>query len=329
VVANHRESLAPLFRLFSPSPATLVELIDKSRLLDAAGHAGLSTPSTWRPLDAGTVQDLAAELPMPVLIKPRTTLVSRSPGKAERVDRREDLVAAWERVRSANRHQPDRTGIPLADRPLIQRYHATAERIYTVDGFVDASGTLLGAVACTKLLQLPRRSGPGICFETAEPDPAVFDGLQRLCRDTQFVGIFDAEFLVDGDEKLLIDFNPRFYGHMAFEIARGMPLPWLLYLSALGDESAVHAAMAAGAHAASPPSEIYVARFATLATLISQRLAGHMTGADLRRWRHWMRDASAPVTDPVYVRGDPLPAVADALQWLRRPLSFVRRTAAP
>jgi biotin carboxylase len=262
---------------------------------------------------------------MPVLVKPRTTLVSRSPGKAERVERREDLVAAWERVRLANRHQPQRTGIPLTDRPLIQRYHATAERIYTVDGFVDATGSVVGAAACMKLLQFPRRAGPGICFQSAKPDPVVFDALRRLCRDTGFVGIFDAEFLVVGDEKLLIDFNPRFYGHMAFEIARGLPLPWLIYLAALGEETA----LASGALEEGVSSAIYVARFVTLTTLIAQRLAGHMTGADLRRWRQWMREASTALTDPVYVRGDPLPAAADVLQWLRRPVSFVRRAATP
>jgi D-aspartate ligase len=329
LVATHRESLAPMFHLFSPSRDALVELIDKSRLLDAAARAGLSSPATWCPLDAAAVREIAYELPLPLLVKPRTTLLSRSPGKAERVDRPEDLVAAWRRVQWANRHQPQRTGVPLTDRPLIQRYHATAERIYTVDGFVDATGTIVGTAACMKLLQLPRRSGPGICFETADQDPAVFDGLQRLCRDTKFVGIFDAEFLVDGDRNLLIDFNPRFYGHMAFEIDRGLPLPWLIYLAALGDDGAVRDALTAAGVSDDCESTIYVARFATLMALMSQRLAGHLTWAELRRWRQWMVHASARVTDPVYVRNDPLPAAADVVQWLRRPVSFVRKAAAP
>ncbi len=42
-----------------------------------------------------------------------------------------------------------------------------------------------------------------------------------------------------------------------------------------------------------------------------------------------MAGASASVTDPVYVRNDPLPAAADVVQWLRRPVSFVRKAAAP
>ena len=57
--------------------------------------------------------------------------------------------------------------------------------------------------------------------------------------------MFDVEFAIDGDQKLLIDFNPRFYNHMAFEVQRGLPLPWLAYLAATGQTEALEAAGAA------------------------------------------------------------------------------------
>jgi hypothetical protein len=43
-----------------------------------------------------------------------------------------------------------------------------------------------------------------------------------------------------------------------------------------------------------------------------------MTSDDLRGWRRWTAQG-ASVTDPSYVRDDPLPALVDAAQWLRHP----------
>jgi hypothetical protein len=113
-----------------------------------------------------------------------------------------------------------------------------SERIYILDGFVDADGTILAAAAAVKCMQLPRRSGPGVCFESAALDPDLLAGLQRLCRQSGFRGVFDAEFLIDGEDRLLIDFNARFNNHMAFEVERNLPLPLMSYLAAIGDERA-------------------------------------------------------------------------------------------
>ena len=69
-------------------------------------------------------------------------------------------------------------------------------------------------------------------------------GLVRLFRAVGFHGVFDAEFIEDGGRHLLIDVNPRFYNHMAFEVDRGLPLPWLAYLGAVGDGEGLRAAVA-------------------------------------------------------------------------------------
>ncbi len=202
-----------------------------------------------------------------------------------------------------------------------------SERIYTVDGFVDASGTIVGAAACVKCLQLPRRSGPGVLFESSELDPAVLAGLQRLCRDTGYAGVFDAEFLIEGEDKLLIDFNPRFYNHMAFEVDRDLPLPWLAYLAALGDEDALREAVRSLGNGTRTWEQVYVHRFPAGVMLAAQGMTGRMTRSELSRNRRWMV-RSRDLTDPAYARGDPLPACADVVQWLRHPRSFLRKAGA-
>ena len=45
----------------------------------------------------------------------------------------------------------------------------------------------------------------------------------RLCRGLGYFGAFEVEFLREGERRMVIDFNPRFYGQMAFDVKRGLP----------------------------------------------------------------------------------------------------------
>jgi D-aspartate ligase len=326
LVASHLDSLAERFRLFSASRSALLRMLDKGDLTAGATRAGLKAPATWSPRDESELERLVGDLPLPLLMKPRTQALSRMPGKIRIVYRREEIAPTWRSIRSANVHQPAITGIPDIDLPVLQAYHAVSEQVYTVDGFVDSTGRIIAAGACMKVLQLPRRSGPGLCFEPAPLDGELLAGLERLCQACGYRGVFDAEFLISGDDKLLIDVNPRFYNHMAFELDRSVPLAWLAYLAATGDEGALRDAATAVPSNNAPPDRIYVHRFPTLVQLAAQRLTGKMTRAEVRRWRRWMAEARG-VTDPAYGYGDPLPAFADAAQWLRHPRSFLRKAA--
>jgi hypothetical protein len=43
----------------------------------------------------------------------------------------------------------------------------------------------------------------------------------------QNFGIFEIELLVDSEHLCAIDLNPRAFGFLALDIARGIDLPWL------------------------------------------------------------------------------------------------------
>jgi hypothetical protein len=158
-------------------------------------------------------------------------------------------------------------------------------------------------------------------------DPSILWGLQRLCCDTGFVGVFDVEFALDGDTRLLIDFNPRFYNHMAFEIERGLPLPWLAYLAATGQSGAVRTAAQAAQLQPAATSGIYVHRLPMRLMLLAQRVSGGMTKQERRQWRQWMRQHGNGLTDPAYGRRDILPALMDLAQLLRNPRSLLRKAS--
>ncbi|MBV9605643.1 MAG: hypothetical protein JO027_11065 [Solirubrobacterales bacterium] len=314
--------------MFCPSLEGLLEMIDKSRLAAAATRAGLGSPETWSPADEAELRRLAPTLPLPIVVKPRTHALSNLLGKPVLIRRREQLIDAWRATRDASLDQARVTGIRGIELPILQAYHAVSERVYTVDGFVDADGTIVGATACVKCLQLPRRSGVGICFESAPIDRGLLAGLQRLFQETGFRGIFDAEFLIEGDDLLLIDLNPRYYNHMAFEIERGLPLPWLGYLAAIGDQQGLEEAVATlDAERAARGGRIYVHRFLMAVLLGSQRVTGRMSRAEVSGWRRWIAGGDG-VTNPAYAPGDPLPAGAELAYWLRHPRSFLRKAAA-
>jgi D-aspartate ligase len=327
LVATHLESLAARFRLFSPTRHALLGMLDKGQLAAAASRAGLKTPATWSPRDEVELRELIDELPLPLLMKPRTQALSRMPGKTRIIHRRDDIVPTWQSIREANVHQPAITGIPDIDLPVLQAYHPASEQVYTVDGFADSTGRVVAAGACLKVLQFPRRSGPGLCFESAPLDDELRGGLERLCQASGYRGVFDAEFLISGEDKLLIDVNPRFYNHMAFELDRSLPLAWLAYLAAAGDEVALRDAIAALPNSDAASGRVYVHRFPALVQLTAQLLTGRMTREEARRWWGWVA-RSEGITDPAYAHGDPLPALVDVAQWLRHPRSFLRKAAA-
>jgi D-aspartate ligase len=331
LIACHRDELAGKFQLYTPPPETMATLLDKGRLLAAARAAGLPVPQTWLPEDEGEIERLSRELQFPVFVKPRTQLCATRGLKGERVERAQDLAPVW-RSLLLPKAQLDRLGAAMTGVgcPMIQECHQANERIYTVDGFIARNGAMV-TLGCNKLLQHPRRRGPGIVFEEAAVDPAMVAALQRLWRQTGFFGVFDIEFLVDGERTLLIDLNPRLYNHMSFEIERGLPLPWFAYLAASGEENLLeHAMQAARWHPQHRPT-VYVHRLPTALMVALQTARGSMSGRECLLWLSKMAGRDGRVMDPSLLAGDGLPALADvvvhAVRLMRHPRSFVGQLA--
>lgn len=328
LIAREQEALASKYRLYSPALQALVTLLDKGKLAQAAQAAGMLVPAVWLPEDEADVERIAREVPFPLFVKPRTQLMPTLGFKGCRVDRCEDLVPIWRALRVPEQ----RLGIlgasmPGVGCPLVMGCYPASESIFTVDGFVDRSGDMV-ALGCNKILQLPRRVGPGVIFEDASPPPFVLSGLQRLFCQARYFGVYDAEFIMDGDRPILIDVNPRFYNHMTFEIDRGLPLPWLAYLGALGNDAALTAAMRAAREEPKMPGRTYLHRLPTTLLLAGQGLAGAMPREERRRWRAWIAEHSGQSSDPSTAPGDRMPGIADwayhGVQFLRHPRSFIR-----
>ena len=317
--SRHHHQLAPWFQVTHVEPASLLELLDKARLMNAARAAGLDVPESWSPASEEEAVALAARNG-PLFVKPRFRFLASRARKGERVEGAAQMARAW-------RGQGHTHGERL---PIVQTCLQTTERVFTVDGFSGGPGVAFPVLGCVKRVQRPRGSGPGLVFEDAPVPGPLARALERLLHSLAFRGPFDAEFIEDGDRLLLIDLNPRFYNHMAFELERGLPLAWLSYVLARGDELGLRAAAAAAAATVAstnrPRPRLYVHRQPLRLMRWVQRLLGSLSEEDRRRWDAWLDSAGA--VDPTWADDDRGPARAavlfEARRALRHPRSWFR-----
>jgi D-aspartate ligase len=329
--AAHGERLSRSFVTYSPGEDTVLTLLDKKRLHDACAEVGIDVPVTHALGEAGADSPIVDRLRWPVLLKPRTQVYLESGIKGFIVEDRAALRAELARYRALVRFNPVLTDRhPDVAEPMVQEYLTAAETsIFSVSGFVAKDGRI-ALRAAMKVLQRPRKVGIGLCFEGRAIEEELGDKLAALCKRVGYFGSFESEFIVDGDKRLLIDMNPRFYSQMGFDVARGLPIPLLVWHAARGDEEHLSAELAK-AYAWRPTGhEVYCHKTMLDMVLTLQGLSGQMSRADVRRWRSWYAEHARArgVTDAVRDREDRVPAMIDAAQWAthfaKHPRSFVR-----
>jgi len=330
--ARHREQLRAHFLLAQPALDVITALLDKRRLADHAREVGLEPPATWYPQCDADVARLAPELPFPVLVKPVTQVLSARHLKGRRVESAAELGPAW-REFARDGYAPAIVEVdPSVVHPMVQAYLPQAEAgIESVSGFLDETGARFVVRGSRKVLQRPRRVGVGVCFEAMPVDARVAEGVRALCRRVGYHGVFEAEFIRHEGRARLIDFNPRFYGQMAFDIARGVKLPLLAYAEAVGDRALLDETLAEAERAGDALAWRYCHRVALGELVGPQRLTGAMSGDEARRWQAWVRAADGKLVDPVLDRDDWRPAAMDLAERIahaaRHPRSWVRAIA--
>lgn len=333
ILAKHRARLASCFRMYQPDLATIYTLLNKQRLGELAARLGVPTPATWAPTSDAALDEVARTATYPVLIKPRTQIGLASKRKGAVCASAVELREAYRAFRAANTYHPEVVAHdPDVTWPLIQAFlPSAAANILSVAGFRDEAGHL-ALRASQKVFQRPRRVGVGVGFEARDVPAQAASWVRELCAATGYFGVFEVEFLVDAHGRLfLADFNPRYYGQMGFEIARGLELPWLAWLGACGEPVRLSTALAR-AETGHESGSADVSRFAH-GWVLSLLLAGHYATGRIDRptralWRRWMAGDGAAVADAMSDRDDARPLLVDliaaGLAGVRHPRSFVR-----
>jgi len=236
--ADRGDELRRHYRLLSPPFETVHGLLDKRRLYATCESFGLSVPRTWFPRDESDLEVVAREAQLPLLIKPRTQVHFTSQRKGRIVRRVSELKVAYSDFLRFNRYDEGfLRRHPEVEHPMLQECLSADEPVYSISGFCDCRAGHFTTRASLKLIQWPRLAGVGLYFEDVPVRPELADKLQRMLESLGFVGVFEAEFIGASSAPQLIDFNPRFFGQMGFDVVRGLPSPLLVYLAAIGDDA--------------------------------------------------------------------------------------------
>jgi predicted ATP-grasp superfamily ATP-dependent carboligase len=327
--AAHRPRLDQYFEMFSPPEDAVFNLLDKKRLHKACEEVGIEVPVTLALADIAIESTVVKSVPFPVLLKPRTQVYLTSGIKGFIAHDHVELKDELERFQQLVAFDPVLTERhPDVKEPMLQEYLSAAEtNIFSVSGFVTSSGEIV-ARGAMKVLQRPRKVGIGLCFEGRPVEEPLVEKLGALCKRLGYFGAFESEFIVYGKKRLLIDFNPRFYSQMGFDIARGLPLPLLVLHAARGENDRVKELVEEARAWKSHGDEVYCHKTMLDLVLSLQGLSGQMTPDEVKRWRAWYAKHRKTATDAVRDEDDRMPAVIDAAQWVshfaRHPRSFVR-----
>lgn len=328
--ALRADELRPYFKLYAPGEDVIYGLLNKKRLFHLCKEVGIETPVTVFPESEADCEKLAGELKFPLLIKPQTQILFENKIKGAQVETAAELTERYTEFVRKNRYgdvlmKHD----PLVKQPMLQAFHAeAAENIYSLAGFIDESGDHFAIRGARKVLQRPRKLGVGLCFEHADVSPELAEKVRSLCKRIGYYGVFEVEFIEAAGKHLLIDFNPRFYGQMNFEIARNLPLPLLVHHAATGNREAL-ARDVAFANAWAPRGlPVYCHRFIFEVLLRAQGMSGKLTPAEVEHWREWYRANEPEATDAVLDGSDVVPALVDAglllYGYARHPRAFLR-----
>ncbi len=323
IIAAHEDVLRKHFKLLTPPFSAMAALLDKGRLYEACRAVGMHTPRTWLPTSWRDVERIAHEVDPPVILKPRTQVLFDTQFKGRVLWTREELRASYGEFLRTNRYDARMLARqPEVAWPMLQEFCGKpGDPIYSLSGFSDPRHDVFVARATYKLLQWPRQAGVGILFEDAPLCEDLTARVRRLCETTGFYGVFEAEFVEVGQERRLIDFNPRFFGQIGFDVARQLPSPYLVYLDAMGDVAGLRDA----AREAQGWRRDRTIRFGNRAALRLTRAAERVVGQTIDRWANGASHG-VPLLDASLDPDDWVPGILDGVQQVALAMIHPRAT---
>jgi D-aspartate ligase len=325
----YTENAAELGRYFcvaQPSIATMLNILDKKLLADAATRAGIPVLPSWDPRNIDEVATLAPSLHYPILIKPRTHVHRLRNDKGVVVYSESDLINQYRRfVDLEQGRAADDPLLPDANLPILQQFiPAGGEGVHSVTGFIDRTGELFVTRCATKVFQRSQPVGVGVCFESRPSSPALSIAVRRLCRELGYFGIFEVEFLWFDGRWATIDFNPRLFNQIGMDVRRGMQLPLLACLDAAGKTAALRDAVDK-AQEEDDEKTVFCDRFTLRAILLAQTITGRISHEDRAYWRAWIKQHAAHTVDFTADDSDPGPVVIHALSEISLGLKSIPR----
>lgn len=291
----------------------LWSVLHKGRFGEHMADIGFPTVEYRLPTSVDDACDAAEELGYPLILKPRSH-VGVGLDRGGVVADRQELIEVFRPSTigdgdSALGRDPDLAW------PMLQRYvEAAGSDVVSLSGCLDADGNVMALQQCVKRAQWPPKVGVGALFEAVEAEDLIERAVEAA-RATIGTGLFELEVCRDGRGGAWpIDLNPRAYGQIALDIARGNDLPALWYGMVTGTELAPLPLR-------DPAPEVWRSGM----TYYPHVMVDLITSGDRRAvLRRAVNDLRRPRVGSMLRRDDPLPAVALAIRMARSPGGLLR-----
>jgi predicted ATP-grasp superfamily ATP-dependent carboligase len=310
-----------LERAGMPAPTGVPDLesawrcLHKPRFGEVMAEIGFPTVEYRTPTSPEQAFEDADELGYPLIIKPRSH-VGIGLFRGAIISDRADLAARFRAAPTGHASASAAVLDPDLAWPFLQQF-LPLERaeVVSISGCLGCDGSVMAIGQSRKLAQWPPGVGIGSMFEHM-PLSDVADRAIAAVRATLGSGLFEIEMCVDRatGEAWPIDLNPRAYGQITLEVARGNDLPALWYELATGTKLSERAPK-------SPLPELWEAGL----TYYPGAIAGVLTGPDRRaRAARFVGAYRRPSVGSIFEWRDPMPSLVLAFTMLRNPTTVIR-----
>lgn len=310
VLARYKQELSENLVIEISDLPTIYTLLNKERLQAALATLGLPQAETF-----ASVEDVKNE-DFPVMLKPKSQMGFLSKNKGCVCKDHKQLRRKFAEYSNEQNFHVDLTAYdPEINIPLIQKFYTSAAtHMLSVGGYYSR-----GHIHCLfskKIFQRPRNLGVGIAFEQVGAIDEIQGQLVALIQSVGFDGVFEAEFIQSNETWLLVDFNPRYYGQMQFEISRGLNSPVRVIADSVNNS-------VYGQNKVKYFANSWILRL----LLYCQGFAGRISKAEKSKWIEWLMQNG--VVDIVFDKEDMMPAFFDYFSQigggLRHPRDFYRK----
>ena len=200
--------------------------------------------------------------------------------------------------------------------PLVQKVITGKHiEVISITGCLDRDGRVTASSCSRKTGQWGGNLGIGMTFEVTNPPPFFEHALEAVAEVLRG-GVFELEVLANratGDY-WAIDLNPRGFGQMSMDIARGNDLPRLWYSSATGIDLASQPAHRRTREHWRMGTQYYVGAAVDIARGPGRWALARNVAASVRQ----------PTAAAAHSWTDPMPGIAFALSTLRHPGGLIR-----
>ncbi|HEU4782969.1 MAG TPA: ATP-grasp domain-containing protein [Ktedonobacterales bacterium] len=229
LVAEHRDTLAMIYRPTTPSWDVVRWAFDK-RLTDRmARESAVAYPGTWYPAHESDLDQL--DLRFPVIIKPAISI------RMQRAARLKALPAS--NLDELHTQYGIATGMVSPDEIMVQEVIPGGGSSQVSVATLCLDGEIKQVMTARRLRQYPIDYGLGSSFVEAIHLPELIGPSERLLRYMRASGMVEVEFKQDPRDGVykLLDINIRPWGWHTLCIACGLDLPYLQYQQMIGQPS--------------------------------------------------------------------------------------------